>query len=111
MISNLNKGWKIMVKPIVFDLTEDVVKNYHLVNRKDLHDVKDTDTLRKCIDELNLRVKHATKHYKGRYDEPHKNWMRTLAKPLKVSQKIGLSLDALVAISTDTSKPRYNHRK
>lgn len=86
--------------PIVFNLQNSDDKDYHLVNRNEL-DNMDTETMRKRIDELNMRVQFAKKHYKGRYDHAHKRWMETLVKPMKSYHKVNLSLDALIAVSKD----------
>lgn len=85
--------------PIVFDLLDKQVVNqdYHLVNREDLWKM-DNETTKKRIDELNMRVTYARQFYKGKYDERHKKWMQTLAKPMKSHHRIHLSLDALIAI-------------
>lgn len=87
--------------PIVFNLQKhDDNTDYHLVDRNELHKM-DTETMRKRIDELNMRVQYAKKHYRGRYDHGHKKWMDTLAKPMKSEHKVQLSLDALIAVSKD----------
>lgn len=85
---------------IVFNLQQNNDMDYHLVDRIQLQNM-DTETMRKRIDELNMRVQFAKKHYKGRYDHGHKKWMDILAKPMKSHHKIDLSLDALIAVSTD----------
>lgn len=88
--------------PIVFNIPQqDENRDYHLVDRSEL-DNMDSETMRKRIDELNMRVKYANKHYKGRYDHGHKNWMEIVAKPMKSEHRVNLSLDALIAISKDT---------
>lgn len=86
-------------KPIVFDLSSkyDVNQDYHLVDRKDLWKM-DNETAKKRIDELNMRVLYARKHYKGRYDERHRMWMQTLARPMKSHHRLSLSLEALIAL-------------
>lgn len=87
--------------PIVFNIRQqDDNTDYHLVDRNELHKM-DTDTMKKRIDELNMRVQYARKHYKGRYDHGHKKWMDTLAKPMKSEHRVNLSLDALIAVSKD----------
>lgn len=94
--------------PIVFPKSQNEI-DYHLVSRDEL-DNMDADTMRKRIDELNLRVQHAKKYYRNRYDDRHRRWMQTLAKPMKIEQKLHLSLDALVAVSEDmklSSRKRY----
>lgn len=85
--------------PIVFDLSndQDVNQDYHLVSRQDIWKM-DNETVKKRIDELNMRVVFARKFYKGKYDERHKKWMQTLVKPMKSHHRINLSLDALIAI-------------
>lgn len=85
--------------PIVFDLSysQNVNQDYHLVNRQDIWKM-DNETVKKRIDELNMRVVFARKFYKGKYDERHKKWMQTLVKPMKSHHRINLSLDALIAI-------------
>lgn len=86
-------------RPIVFNLSNpyEVNQDYHLVNRQDLWKM-DNETAKKRIDELNMRVLYARKHYKGRYDERHMKWMQTLAKPMKSQHRLSLSLDALIAL-------------
>lgn len=85
--------------PIVFNLQNDDDMDYHLVDRNELHKM-DNDTIRRRIDELNMRVQFAKKHYKGRYDHGHRRWMETLMKPLKHHyRKVDLSLDAIIAVS------------
>lgn len=86
--------------PIVFNLQKQDDTDYHLVNRNDLNKM-DTETMIKRIDELNMRVQFANKHYKGRYDHGHKKWMETLVKPMKSHHRVNLSLDALIAVSRD----------
>jgi hypothetical protein len=86
--------------PIVFNLQNNDDADYHLVDRKELNKM-DTETMRKRIDELNMRVQFAKKHYKGRYDHGHKKWMETLVKPMKSEHRVNLSLDALIAVSKD----------
>lgn len=90
--------------PIVFDLSnnQDVNQDYHLVNRQDIWKM-DNETVKKRIDELNMRVVFARKFYKGKYDERHKKWMQTLVKPMKSHHRINLSLDALIAIDNINS--------
>jgi hypothetical protein len=85
--------------PIVFNLLNknDVNQDYHLVDRQELWKM-DNETAKKRIDELNMRVVYARKYYKGRYDERHKKWMQTLARPMKPHHRLNLSLDALIAI-------------
>jgi hypothetical protein len=87
--------------PIVFDLSNkhDVNQDYHLVDRQELWKM-DNETAKKRIDELNMRVVYARKYYNGRYDERHKKWMQTLAKPMKSHHRLNLSLDALIAIDS-----------
>jgi hypothetical protein len=86
--------------PIVFNLQNNDDADYHLVDRNQLNNM-DTETMRKRIDELNMRVQFAKKHYKGRYDHGHKQWMNTLVKPMKSHHRVNLSLDALIAVSTN----------
>jgi hypothetical protein len=86
--------------PIVFNLQNNDDVDYHLVDRKELNKM-DTETMRKRIDELNMRVQFAKKHYKGRYDHGHKKWMETLVKRMKSEHRVNLSLDALIAVSKD----------
>lgn len=86
--------------PIVFDLQNGDDMDYHLVDRNELSKL-DTETMRKRIEELNMRVQYARKHYKGRYDHGHKKWMEVLMKPMKSEHKVQLSLDALIAVSKD----------
>lgn len=100
-----------MITPITFNLDEGDAKDYHLVNRHELQKVKDTETLKRCVDELNLRVKHATKYYKSRYDERHKQWMRTLARPLKTEHKLSLCLDAIVAVNNQARSAKSRNSK
>lgn len=83
--------------PIIFNLKSNDDTDYHLVDRNELNKM-DTETMRKRIDELNMRVQFAKKHYKGRYDNGHKKWMEILAKPMKSHHKVKLSLDALIAV-------------
>jgi hypothetical protein len=87
-------------QPIVFTLDDNTLTDYHLVNRDELNNL-DTQTMIKRIDELNMRVQFARKNYRGRYDEGHKKWMQTLARPMKTEHKLSLSLDALVAVQMD----------
>lgn len=108
--SSMHYKTYIMVAPIKFELEESNVQDYHLVHRKELHEVHDPETLKRCIDELNLRVRHATKHFKSRYDQRHTDWMRTLARPLKVEHKVDLALDAIVAVSKKSKTRYYNHK-
>ena len=87
------------IKPIVFSLDETHAdKDYHLVDRNELRKM-DNATMKKRIDELNMRVQVARKRYRGTYDERHKGWMRVLVEPMKTEHKLALSLDALVAVS------------
>lgn len=93
--------------PIVYP-TKDFHADYHLMSRDDLLKMDNT-TFQKRVDELNMRVQFARRYYKGRYDERHRRWMKTLVKPLKTEHKLHLSLDALVAVSQEmklTSKKR-----
>ena len=98
IVSNMEASKKRT--PIVFNLQNNTDMDYHLVDRNELNNM-DTETMRKRIDELNMRVQFARKHYKGRYDNGHKKWMETLVKPMKSHHKVNLSLDALVAVSKD----------
>lgn len=82
--------------PIKFNL-EYSDKDYHLIDRSELHKM-DNQTIKKRIDELNMRVVHARKYYRGRYDERHRRWMQTLAQPMKTHHKVNLSLDAIIAV-------------
>lgn len=84
-------------QPITFNLPSSS-SDYHLVSREDLNK-KDHEVFQKRIDELNMRVQHAKRYFKGKYDDRHKRWMQTLAKPLKQTHKLSLSLDALIALS------------
>jgi hypothetical protein len=86
--------------PIVFSLQNEDDKDYHLVGSNGLYKV-DTETMRKRVDELNMRVQYARKHYRGRYDHGHKKWMELLVRPMKSEHKVHLSLDALIAVSKD----------
>lgn len=84
-------------KPIRFTLEQSFNADYHLVDRTDLHKM-DNETIKKRIDELNMRVVHARKFYRGKYDERHRRWMQTLAQPMKAYHKVNLSLDAIIAV-------------
>lgn len=86
--------------PIVFNLLNNHDRDYHLIDRNELDKI-DTETMRKRIDELNMRVQFAKKHYNGRYDHGHRKWMETLVKPMKSHHRINLSLDAIIAVSTN----------
>lgn len=89
-------------QPIVFNLDQPQDNfDYHLVYRSDLKNM-DSRTMKKRIDELNMRVQFARKKYRGTFDERHKKWMQTLVEPMKSQHKVHLSLDALIAASEGT---------
>lgn len=98
-VKSVKMSQKSQHTPIVFDLHPkyDNSQDYHLVDRTELWKM-DNETAKKRIDELNMRVVFARKHYKGRYDERHRKWMQTLAQPMKTHHRVSLALDALIAI-------------
>jgi hypothetical protein len=84
---------------IVFALPAKVHDNdYHKVKKTELKGTNtDTDTMIRCVQEMNARVTFARKYYKGKYDQRHRHWMKTLTNCMDLSHKLELSLDALVA--------------
>jgi hypothetical protein len=54
-----------------------------------------------AVKEINKRVDFSKRYYKNRYDARHVHWMKKLGGVAKrdMSSKLGLSLDALIALN------------
>ncbi len=74
-------------------------RSYHIVQKRSLVNPSDVTALN-AVKEINKRVYFTRKYYKNRYDNGHKAWMMRLGDiaQSKTFYKVGLSLDALIAL-------------
>lgn len=74
-------------------------KNYHKVQRNELdRKYVSMGTKQRIVAEFKERVVFTKKFYKGRFDERHKKWMRRLSEHINLNDKLGMSLDACIAV-------------
>ena len=75
---------------------------YHVVSRADV--ISGRASAEECLAEIVMRIQYAHKHYGGRIDRRHMEWMIKLWKRVDVAAVIGLPLDNYNFIANKMSR-------
>jgi len=83
--------------------------DYHLVSRYEMDNVNSIEVAKKSKMELLMRIRYEKKKFCGVADAGHSHWNHRLYSKMGVSEKVGSSLEDLIAMSKFRQNPQNLH--